>query len=87
MTKTAHFNASVFSAATLTLANSSGDLKPTGPLEDLIKSTTTKVHKNKPEEFVFTPTKEYLDVNVKPYETLGFLRETWYVKQHQTMHK
>lgn len=76
-----------FSVATLTLDNSSADLKPTGPLEDLIKSTKTKVHKNKPKVSVFTTTKEYLDINVKPYKTLGFLSESWYVKQHQTMHK
>lgn len=48
--------------AALTLANSSSDLKPAGPLEDLMEST--KINKKEPKEYVFTTTKEYLDINV-----------------------
>ncbi len=50
------------SVAALTLVNSSNDLKPAGPLEVLMEST--KINKNEPEEYVFTTTKEYLDINV-----------------------
>ncbi len=50
------------SVAALTLVNSSNDLKPAGLLEVLMEST--KINKNEPEEYVFTTTKEYLDINV-----------------------